>query len=536
VEANATPTPVTENRSVDLGKVKAGFAAIRAEFGVPGPMPPNVEEAAKAAVPISQGRRDATDLPMVTLDPASSTDLDQAFSFSLEPGPNGSLELSQANIVLHYAIADIGAFAPLGGVVETEAWKRGSTVYAPDGSVPVYPRNLCQDRASLLPDGPRPCILLEVVVAPDGTPVLRNVERATVRSRAKLAYEETTRADLAPEAVELARRGTEAEDRRGAFRVELQEQEVVLDAESPFGVAVRFAARAESEDLNACVSLAANMAVASAMIERGVGLFRVMNDPDAAELSSLRRTARTLDVPWSRHESLRQVVPRLDVNNPKHVAFSISARRSGGGASYAVFPEPEVPLSENSVAGNGFENASGDKPRNGPGSGPGSRGNQDRPPMVLHAGKPWHSAMAATYAHATAPMRRLADRYVLELLLAEFSGDGVAKAALLPKLAALPMAMADADQRAAKVDRACLDYAECVILQAKVGETFEATVIEVSREIAQFTIEEPCVVARIRVPKSKPGEPEISPGDAITVRLEAVDPKARRLTFTVIGQ
>jgi hypothetical protein len=113
---------------------------------------------------------------------------------------------------------------------------------------------------------------LEVVVAPDGTPVLRNVERATVRSRAKLAYETTTKADLVPEAVELARRVTEAEDRRGAFRVELDEQEVVLDPALPLGVAVRFAARAESEDLNACVSLAANMAVANAMIERGAGL------------------------------------------------------------------------------------------------------------------------------------------------------------------------------------------------------------------------------------------------------------------------
>ena len=545
MEANATSslTSVTENRSVDLGGVKAGFAAIRAEFGVAGPMPPDVDEAAKAAVPVSDGRRDATDLPMVTLDPASSTDLDQAFSFSLEPGPTGSMELSQANIVLHYAIADIGAFAPLGGVVETEAWKRGSTVYAPDGSVPVYPRILCQDRASLLPDGPRPCILLEVVVAPDGTPVLRNVERATVRSRAKLAYEATAKADLAPEAVELARRGTEAEDRRGAFRVELDEQEVVLEGDSPWGLAVRFAARAESEDLNSCVSLAANMAVATAMIERGVGLFRVMNDPDAAELSSLRRTARTLDVPWARHESLRQVVPRLDVNNPKHVAFSISARRSGGGASYAVFPVPAsepISVSENSDAGNGSERTSQEGPRNGTGKngnqGENRTGNQERPPMVLHEGKPWHSAMAASYAHATAPMRRLADRYVLELLLAEFSGDDLAKAALLPKLAALPMAMADADHRAAKVDRACLDYAECVILQAKVGETFEATVIEVSREIAQFSIEEPCVVARIRVPKPKPGEPEISPGDEMTVRLDAVDPKSRRLTFTVVRQ
>ena len=586
-----------------LDVLKAGFAAIRAEFHVAGPMPPEVEEAAKTAQPVTIGRRDATDLPMVTLDPASSTDLDQAFAFSLEPGPDGGKDLIRANIVLHYAIADIGAFAPLGGVIETEAWKRGTTVYAPDGSVPVYPRSLSQDRASLLPEGPRPCILLEVVVAPDGTPVLRNIERATIRSRAKLAYETTTKADLAPEAVELARRVTEAEDRRGAFRVELDEQEVVLDAALPLGVAVRFAARAESEDLNACVSLSANMAVANAMIERGVGLFRIMNDPDAAELASLRRTARTLDVNWTRNESLRQVVPRLDVKNPKHIAFSISARRSGGGASYAVFPVQAVPAipslsgagdvgglsgvggvstsvppapnppiglsplatadfsvrtqtddqlranenpSDGNANGNGIVRSNGAAGQsngrslgisNGNGNGNGNvngNGNdRDRPAMVLHEGKPWHSAMAAPYAHATAPMRRLADRYVLEFLLAEFSGDDAAKTALLPKLAALPAVMADADHRAAKVDRACLDYVECVILASRVGETFEATVLEVSREIAQFTIEDPCVVARIRVPKPKPGQPEVSPGDELTVRLDAVDPKSRRLSFSV---
>ena len=543
-DKSSTPTPpIASSNQLDL--VKAGFAAIRAEFDVAGPMPPEVVEAAKTAQAISIGRRDATELPMVTLDPASSTDLDQAFAFSREPGPTGASDLSGANIVLHYAIADIGAFAPLDGLIETEAWKRGTTVYAPNGSVPVYPRSLCQDRASLLPDGPRPCILLEVVVAPDGTPVLRNVERATVRSRAKLAYETTTKADLAPEAVELARRVTEAEDRRGAVRVELDELVVVLDAALSLGVAVRFVARAESEDLNACVSLAANMAVANAMIERGIGLFRIMNDPDAAELASLRRTARSLGVHWARHESLRQVVPRLDVHNPKHVAFSISARRSGGGASYAVFPAPsaadssQLAQTPSNPNGNGNGNANVNVNVNGGNAqenGNGNRNGNDRarPPMVLHEGKPWHSAMAAPYAHATAPMRRLADRYVLELLLAEFSGDSSAKAALLPKLSALPAAMADADHRAAKVDRACLDYAECVILASRVGQSFEATVLEVSRDIAQFTIEDPCVIARIRVPKPKPGQPEVSPGDELIVRLDAVDPKSRRLTFTVV--
>jgi exoribonuclease R len=556
VEANSMPSSQsTHVTPLSLAEVEAGLDAIRAEFDVAGPMPAEVEDAAKAAIPLTTGRRDATNLAMVTLDPASSTDLDQAFAFSLEPGPSSSTELTQANIVLHYAIADIGAFAPLGGVVEAEAWKRGTTVYAPDGSVPVYPRILCQDRASLLPDGPRPCILLEVVVAPDGTPVLRNVERATVRSRAKLAYETTTKADLVPEAVELARRVMEAEDRRGAFNVEVQEQEVVLDASLALGLALRFAARAQSEDLNARISLAANMAVASAMIERGVGLFRVMNDPDAAELGSLRRTARTLGVAWARNESLRQVIPRLDIANPKHVAFSISARRSGGGASYAVFPtavfpstaipstalpsavvlSAEVPSSESSEKG--FAEVSPNQPPPSPAShqGPSNGNDQPRPIMVLRDGKPWHAAMAAPYAHATAPMRRLADRYVLELLLAEYSGDDATKAALIPKLAALPAAMADADHRAAKVNRACLDYAECVILRARVGETFDATIIEVSREIAQFTIENPCVVARIRVPKPKPGQPEVSPGDELTVSLDAVDPIARRLSFRVVS-
>ena len=95
----------------------------------------------------------------MTLDPATSTDLDQAFY----------LEEDGESIVLYYALADIGAFAPHHGLIAQEAWKRGVTIYGIEGKIPLYPKSLSQRAASLLPEGPRPAILVTVSIAKDGT-------------------------------------------------------------------------------------------------------------------------------------------------------------------------------------------------------------------------------------------------------------------------------------------------------------------------------------------------------------------------------
>ena len=55
----------------------------------------------------------------MTLDPASATDLDQAFA----------IERSGDDLVLRYAIADVGFFVDDAGVLDAEAWRRGGTVY-----------------------------------------------------------------------------------------------------------------------------------------------------------------------------------------------------------------------------------------------------------------------------------------------------------------------------------------------------------------------------------------------------------------------
>src|SRR6188508_2229039 len=98
----------------------SGLTAIRAQFQVPEGFPPAVEAAAEAAVRRSPGRHaDRTDRPFVTLDPAASTDLDQAFT----------IERSGHDLLLRYAIADVAWFVGDGGPIDAEAWRRGATLY-----------------------------------------------------------------------------------------------------------------------------------------------------------------------------------------------------------------------------------------------------------------------------------------------------------------------------------------------------------------------------------------------------------------------
>ena len=315
---------------------------------------------------------------------------------------------------------------------------------------------------------------------PTASSTLDGVERALVRSRAKLAYDTVRPDDLPPEFGELSRRIVAAEDRRGAPRVEFPEQE--LDRVDGRW-ALRFDPRLPSEDANAGMSLATNLAVADAMLAAGTGLFRVMDEPSEGAVARLRRTAQAFGLTWPAETSLAAFQRSLSTHDPRAAAFLIAVRRAGGGASYAAF-------------------ASG-------------------------GDRPWHAAMAATYAHATAPLRRLADRYVVEATLAIANGravpDDVAAA-----FAALPSTMASCEQRANTVDRAVIDLAEAVLLAGREGEVFDAVVVDEDRHGPLVQVVEPAVMAHVSAHR-------VDPGDPVRVRLVAADPVARRIEFTRVG-
>lgn len=446
-----------------------GLAAIRTEFQLPGAFPANVEAAAAAAArrPLVD-HIDRTSVPFVTLDPATSTDLDQAFA----------IEQARADLILRYAIADIGWFVSDGGPIDAAAWARGETIYVPDGKINLYPALLSEGAASLLPDADKPAILFTVKVASDGTATLDGAERALIRSRAKLGYATVRSDDLPPGFDELYRRITAAEQVRGASRVDPPQQQVVEQEGHCFSL--EFRPMSAAEQSNAALSLAANLAIADVLYRHGTGLFRVMPEPDDWAIRRLRHSARALGVGWPKSMSLEDRQRNLDPNDPKQAAFMLAIRRAGAHASYAPFKAGE---------------------------------------------KPWHSAMRATYAHGTAPLRRLADRYVTEATLAVANGRSVLDS-VTAAFDRLPDVMNRAEARAAEVDSAVLELAEAVVLEGRVGETFEGTVTDIDQRGARIQLADPAVVTR--VPANG-----LSIGSAVRLRLEEADPVRRLSRFSI---
>ncbi|MFZ2238349.1 MAG: RNB domain-containing ribonuclease, partial [Gordonia amarae] len=155
------------------------FDAIRTELGVAEDYGDDaLAEAHNATDRHAGDREDRTDLPFVTIDPPSSMDLDQAVHIARDGD----------DLIIDYAIADVAALIEPEGALDQESRRRGTTVYFPDGSVPLHPRELSEGAGSLLPDQIRPCVLWTIRVSGAGDPVQVKVRRAIVRSVAKLNY------------------------------------------------------------------------------------------------------------------------------------------------------------------------------------------------------------------------------------------------------------------------------------------------------------------------------------------------------------
>lgn len=451
------------------GILKLGLDAIRSEFAVPRAFPPQVLAAAERAADRAPTQHvDRTALPFVTLDPASSTDLDQAFL----------IERAGPDLLLRYAIADVAWFVEDGDPVDVEAWHRGETLYLPDGKAGLYPPVLAENRASLLPDGPRPAIVFAVRVDPDGGARLEGVERAVVRSRAKLAYDSVAPADLPEPFTDLASRIAAAEARRGAARVDPPQQEVERLAGDRF--ALSFRPMLASETANAALSLATNLAVARFLLDHRTGLFRVMAGPDERAVARLRQSAHALGLNWRATVDLKDFERTLDARDPAQAGFMLAVRRAGSGAGYAPW----------------------------------------------HAGaEPWHAAIAAPYVHATAPLRRLADRYVIRAALALAQGEQVPDA-VTQAFDRLPDVMARADAIAGRIERAVVDLAETVMLHGREGEVFGAIVTDAEGASARIQLEGLPVIARVKAADARPGQ-------TFPVRLEESDPATRQLSFAL---
>ncbi len=436
-------------------------------------------EAERAAAAPRLPDLDRTDLPLVTIDPPGSRDLDQALH----------LERSGEGYRVWYAIADPAAFVEAGGALDHELFARGVTLYAPDRRVPLHPEVLGEGAASLLPDQLRPALLWQLDLDARGELTGTRVERARVRSTARLDYA-TVQASLddgtAAESLRLLQTvGVLRQERareRDAVDLPTPDQEVEVDAAGRPSLTWR--TQLPCEGWNAQVSLLTGIAAAGLMLAGGIGLLRTLPEPAEADVAALRRSAVALGVGWPDGASWGDVISALDPAEPTHAAVLSLATRLLRGAGYTAF--------------------------------------DGAPPEQA-----MHSAVAMPYAHCTAPLRRLADRHVGEVCVALYAGTPVPEWArqALPEL---PQVMAGATRRASALERAVVDAAEAVLLAGRIGERFVAVVVDAGDKGGTVQLLDPPVRARCT-------GSDLPLGTRIEVELVTADPEARSVGFRRAG-
>jgi exoribonuclease R len=456
------------------------FAAIRAEFDVPETFPADVlAEADRAAAEPPLPELDATEVPLVTLDPAGSRDLDQAVH----------LAARGRGFRVTYAIADVGAFVPLGSPLDREARRRGQTLYSPDRRTPLHPPELSEGAASLLPGQLRAAAVWTIDLDSEGEPVEVSLRRGRVRSRAQLDYasvQAQADAGTLPDPLALLPRiGTLLQARaaeRGAIELGTPDQEVRPTPDGGWTLALRGDQPVEA--WNAQISLLTGRCAATLMLRGGIGILRTLPPPRPADVECLRVLAPALGVAWPNGSTPGAVIATLDPARPGHAAFLEEAATLLRGAAYT--------------------------PVDG------------APP-----GQPAHGGVGAPYAHVTAPLRRLVDRFGTEVCLALSAGREPAPElrAALPELPAL---MAASDRRTREVERAVVDATEAWLLHGREGENFSAVVVDAVDGRGTVVLDELAIRGRCT------GE-GLTPGTRVQVRLEEADVAARTVRFRLDG-
>jgi len=140
-----------------------------------GSLPPAVDRAGQAA-----GIRDLTALPWCSIDNDDSRDLDQ-LTVS-DAGTNG-------DVTIRVAVADVDALVKDGSAIDAHARHNTTSVYTAAEIFPMLPERLSTDLTSLNPGQDRLAMVVEMVVAADGTVRTSDVYRARVHNQAQLTYD-----------------------------------------------------------------------------------------------------------------------------------------------------------------------------------------------------------------------------------------------------------------------------------------------------------------------------------------------------------
>ncbi len=409
---------------------------------------PEVEREAKAAGERAAGgrpdARDLRDLPTFTIDPAGARDFDDAISAE---------DIGDGRVRIWVHIADVAAHVPEGSLVDREARKRATSVYAPGAVEPMLPHSLSSGACSLVPGEDRAAVTVELELELDGASVTSAAfYRSTIHSNARLDYERVDRifagtesaAEPWREPLRAARQAAAAleheRQRRGGLVIDSQEPEFEFDEQGNLS-AIHPRTQTESHRLIEHLMIAANEAVALMLSRRAVPcLYRVHERPEP------ERVRRLVD----QLASLEVATPPLPASSPKGEPMSPSqAAQLLGEISIRV---------EEHVRRTG-------------------RGRQALGSLVLRSLKQAHYSPenlghaglhSTSYCHFTSPIRRYPDLVCHRALLSAIGGrEAAPRSRELPELGAWT---SEREREAMILERDADDVARCFALERALYE------------------------------------------------------------------
>jgi ribonuclease R len=461
-----------------------------------------------------KGRTDLRELGLVTIDPKTARDHDDAIF--IERGAHGGYRVV-------VAIADVSHYVGDGSLLDGEAFERGTSIYLPDRAIPMLPPELSANLASLVAGKDRLALAVEMHLAPNGVVRKHRYLEALIRCKASLTYEgvasalgltEDGRAErsavrhlpMLEVLHECAMILRNRRMKRGSLDFDLPEPVIDLDPDTgePFRVerarkdpGVRRAYQLVEE-----MMLLTNETVAADLAERKLpAIYRVHGLPDESRLEQFAGLAKVLG-----HD-----LPLEEVTNPKLLSRFMQSLRDSphrGALSYLLL--------------RAMQQASYD---------------------VVNIG---HFGLAAKhYLHFTSPIRRYPDLAVHRIVRKVARGEPIDAAGTENKLREQATASSKRERRAMLVERETIDVYRCLLVKDRVGDEFEATVTGVAPHGLYCAFDEPFVEALCHVTSLGNDFYELDQhglrlvgrrsgasyglGDRLTVRLESVNVSERAI-------
>ena len=410
------------------------------QHGIPNAFPETVIREAEALRNFNpQGREDLTMVPLITIDPPDARDHDDAVWAQADATTGGFQVI--------VAIADVATYVKSGSALDREARLRGNSVYFPDRVVPMLPERISNDLCSLRENELRPALACFIAIDKSGTKISHRFARVTMRSAAKLSYQEAQDAidgRGAPKTIDLLdpvlkplwaayRALMKAQAKRSPLALDLPERKILLDEKGNVARVV-VPPRLDAHKLIEEMMIQANVAAAEELEKRKVALlYRVHESPTTEKLKSLSQFLKTVD----RELPLGQVI------KPSHFNRLLESVK---GATYERVVH-EVVLRTQAQA-------------------------QYKPDNAGHFG-----LSLRRYAHFTSPIRRYADLIVHRALITALGvGDDGLSVEDIANLQETADMISVAERRAMLAERETTDRMVAAFLAPQLGARFSGRI------------------------------------------------------------